>query len=494
MKKAIFVLNSNEDYSFLTEEYAKNNNLDVLYVKNKDNFDENIKNYDRVLFLNNLILLTPNSPDIFENVPEDKIGVYGSLKQKEIIPDVVVMSKKHFDFFDNKLYAFLINENFLKQSLVENIEMLEPIGFRFNRKPILDSLSGEHRLKSYFINYNDLVGVMPQKNIEEIMRSDLEDYKNDNYRKNFNVAVQVTGGLGDLVAAEPTVRYICEKLYKNDNVIIQCYAPELFAHIDRPIYKPEDMVPEASSYYIMTTLIGQENPHAIHGVVSPILVHACNYASLSCLRSELRRKDRQIKLKVDEKAFETLDKKVDNKYDDLVLLHMGVSWESKTIPGEFWDVYIKAVRDLGKTPVLIGKDLENDFRGVVKDVNAEGCIDLRNKLEINELVALVSKAPVLISNDSFPVHIAGAFDNHIGLIATCKSAEYILPHRGDGDIFYKAQDLSKFPLYQDYEARPNYIEGSRVDKVDPERLAECLPDYEDVQKFLEKCFEEKNEY
>lgn len=488
---AIILINCNSDK--YVKEYASKHDLTIEFANTSKDLLIHLNNYEKCICVQDLVVLLDKSPNLLDIIPDDKIGISNEKITldsgiKIYNTDVFCLSQKNKDLFESICHIIFVQNSWDKASLSiffqSKSDKLYSFSYRFNRTPELDCKTGEHRLSSYFINYRSMIDLMPSSALEDIIKQDLNDYKNNNYYKGYRVAVRVGGGYGDLVAAEPTVRYICEKLYKNDQVIIITYAPELFIHINRPKFLLDDNIPDANSYYVMDTLIGSSNPHPIHGVVSPLLVHACTYASVSAIRSELPIEDRQIKLaaKWDAAAFAVL-KLGTQEYDNLVLVHMGRSWLSKTIPDDVWDSYLTAIKQTGRTPVLIGKDLDNDFRGVAKNVNTEGCIDLRNNLEIGELITLVSKIPILISNDSFPVHIAGAFDNWIGLIATCKNPDFILPYR-NGNIYYKAKNLTKIPMHFDYEARPNFIEGSRVDHVEEKRLRECLPTSNDIKDFL----------
>ena len=51
--------------------------------------------------------------------------------------------------------------------------------------------------------------------------------------------------------------------------------------------------------------------------------------------------------------------------------------------------------------VIAGNDSSPQF---------DGCIDLRGKVELNELPALIRNAKVIVSNDSAPLHLASALD------------------------------------------------------------------------------------
>ena len=62
-------------------------------------------------------------------------------------------------------------------------------------------------------------------------------------------------------------------------------------------------------------------------------------------------------------------------------------------------------------------------------------------------MALISLAKMTITNDSSPVHIAGAFDNWLIVIPTAKHPDHILPFRKDenGNVhqYYKTRALYK---------------------------------------------------
>ena len=96
--------------------------------------------------------------------------------------------------------------------------------------------------------------------------------------------------------------------------------------------------------------------------------------------------------------------------------------------------------ELGLTPILIGKDDER--HGVLRLDGRDRTIDLTNLLTTSEFIAIISMAPILVSNDSSPVHLAGAFDNWIILIPTCKHPDHILPYR-NGTKSYKTAALYK---------------------------------------------------
>jgi lipopolysaccharide heptosyltransferase II len=91
-----------------------------------------------------------------------------------------------------------------------------------------------------------------------------------------------------------------------------------------------------------------------------------------------------------------------------LVLHAGVSEEKRRYPA---DKYISACRSLigqGYKIVLTGSSSE---QGYVSDITrrlGEGAANLAGDLSIAELIALIAAAPVVISNNTGPVHIAAA--------------------------------------------------------------------------------------
>jgi hypothetical protein len=473
-----------------------------------------LDSYDRICYIDADIIVSPLAPNIFEKVPEDKMGLFEEGKYENRLSNlqnyftqkglnavatqyfntgVIVASKEHKKVFE---VPEVFEDNFFEQTYLNyriyKLEMgVVGLSYKFNRMTLADQRTGEHRLASYFVHYAGLSQQLPPESFLNLIKHDLSEWENGNFHKGYNVAVRVGGGYGDTVAAEPTVRYMSEHLYKDDNLIILTYLPEVFSHIYRPVYKMDAVIPDANQYYVVDTLISAETLRPIHTVVSAILCHACDYASITAIGMQLPIKNKRINLALDSNSLDSVKAKLGNAdTKNMVLIHMGVSWPSKTIPDDVWQSYINALIEIGKTPILIGKDISleipNDFRGVAMGVDTISCIDLRNQLSFKELIAVVSMIPVLLSNDSVPVHIAGAFDNWIMLLATCKHPDYILPYRYESP-YYKAKNLTK-PLWDEFEARRNFIDGSNVDQIEEDKLRNCLPSPSELIAILGTLF------
>jgi ADP-heptose:LPS heptosyltransferase len=109
------------------------------------------------------------------------------------------------------------------------------------------------------------------------------------------------------------------------------------------------------------------------------------------------------------------------------------------------------------------------------------------------LSELISQAPVLLSNDSFPVHLAGAFDNWIVLIPSCKHPDHVLPYR-NGTTQHKTKALYKRLILDDIETRPTQMYQTSADVNDID-WDEYLPEPEDVAQYIRMiCRGEKDKH
>jgi ADP-heptose:LPS heptosyltransferase len=94
--------------------------------------------------------------------------------------------------------------------------------------------------------------------------------------------------------------------------------------------------------------------------------------------------------------------------DKWLVLHPGVSEEKRRYPA---DKYIEAAHELmgeGYKIILTGSSGERDYAETIRSVLGNGAFNLAGELSIAELIALISRAPLLVSNNTGPVHIASA--------------------------------------------------------------------------------------
>ena len=151
-----------------------------------------------------------------------------------------------------------------------------------------------------------------------------------------------------------------------------------------------------------------------------------------------------------------------------------------TFPKEWWQELVSKIAQ--KIPVcLVGTNSEEN-RGVFSLDIPDNSIDLVDRTSLGSLMAAISKAPILLSNDSAPVHIAGAFDNWVVLIPSCKHPEHVLPYR-EGTVWHKAKALYKALTLDDVDQRPTaWFDGGTSGAECKRPWDAYLPDVSQVYK------------
>jgi ADP-heptose:LPS heptosyltransferase len=202
------------------------------------------------------------------------------------------------------------------------------------------------------------------------------------------------------------------------------------------------------------------------------------YIGLLLLKKMLPDDVKQPILSVDKEDLDEVQllAKVDLK--KIIVVHPGRGWPSKTFPSEWYDKIIDGLVKAGRHVAVVGKWMNED-QGTVPVTIKDGVIDLRNLLTLGGSFALLSKACVLISNDSSPIHIASAFDNHIILIPSCKHPDHVL-HVRKGHRYHKAVALFKKLTCDTVDSTPTMIHDmSTIDKVVGD-IYDYIPDPEQV--------------
>lgn len=492
--------------------------------------------YDRLIFIDTDIIIRDDAPNLFEVVPENKVGLF---REGAFIPrrklDLEMAAKTYQasirmdpskwrgEYWNtgvlvcSKIHKMLFNApDFDKVSKVEgawdygeqgwiNLQIINSstpvhdLDYKFNRMTVMDEFTGIHRRDSYFIHYAGAPEEITNEDgssgtLNEFIQGDIDAWKEEGpeYEYPRHLLITVGGGLGDQIDAEPVVRFLKEEAYPDSVISVISDFSRVFIHLidDRfsVSHRKELKLKPGQPYYHMETLPIPESEFG--RFISHVLVHSTDYSSLSCLRTTLPNDKKQIKLKTTiEDVNELMEAMGGRLFRDLVLVHPGRGWASKTFPKEYWDRIIKGILDKGLTPCLIGKEIGEDQGLVVVDC-PEGCVDLRSKLSLGALFTLISNARVLVSNDSAPTHIAGAFDNYHILIPTCKHPHHIMPWR-NGNQYYKADALYKKLTIDGLDNKPTNLNGETVDKIPGGNLVDYLPEVDEVVGKVE-CFFNKS--
>lgn len=472
------------------------------------------KQYDRVAFIDADILIRPDAPSLFDIVPEDQFGIFdeGQYTPRAVciyevkkvfnvtLPKwngktyyntgVMVVSKAHRYLFKitdevKPLRNSFGEQTYLNMKIMSNDVKVFPLDYKFNRMSILDRVIGISRLDSYFVHYAGFDIVFGTGKLLEALDWDIARWKRDapEYKYKRKVFIWALGGMGDIIAAEPTIRFMRETLYPDADVYLltkKAFHP-LMSHINGLMLLEDGQILEEKVDAVLEfnthptihdpdnnfeTSFGKYCPHP--------MLHSSDWVSICCTNRQLNRKQRQIKLTYSDTDLDAI-LKICDRPEDLILVHAGKGWESKNFPLEWWQTIVDTLAGKGFRVGLIGKNVDDEHGYIPVKCPANG-VDFRDKTSIMEMVALIDQAPVLLSNDSSPIFIAGAFDNYIILIPTCKEGDLILPYR-NGEQSYKTAILCKKIMRDDVPFRvPDYNvwnirhipEGHTIDEYLPE--------------------------
>ena len=466
-----------------------------------------LDDYDRILYLDTDVLVRDDAPNVFELVPEGQLGMLEESRYLDRTVDVIqymlgvgydarqwdrkyynagvmVLSKRHENLFTQPAVEWnhLGDQSYLNLMISRTETKVFSLPYRFNRMYFMDWFHGEDRCDAYFIHYAGLGQLMSEAEYLQLVANDRAAWENarPHYRFGKHIAFVVDGGLTEQVAAEPLIRYARDLVYPGDQLIIISTRPELFTHLGLPVFGKLVLAPEANRFQPHYTLTNTK--HRDSQCMDTRQVHPVNFASLNALGLELPVASKRPQLPLHPAALSAVAEKVrPNDPKSLVLLHPGRTAAATPIPPDVWRRYVESLKLNGYSVALIGSRVDADQR--VVEFDTSGCLDLIDQLSIPELIALVSQARVLISTDSGPLHIAGAFDNWIGLLVPTKHAEHVLPWR-NGSQFWQAATLERPPRHDD-RYRPG---GASLESCTPEKLNESLPAPQLLLQFVQQAF------
>lgn len=118
---------------------------------------------------------------------------------------------------------------------------------------------------------------------------------------------------------------------------------------------------------------------------------------------------------------------------DWVVLHAGASEQRRRYPQHLFVEAVEALRkDLGLRVVLTGTDQERGLLDQIAAAVGGDAISLAGQLGIEELAVLLSRAPLLISNNTGPVHLAAAVRTPVVVLYALTNPQHTpwgVPHR-----------------------------------------------------------------
>lgn len=465
---------------------------------------ELLEKYERVLYVDSDILIRFDAPSIFALVrPED----FGAFNELEMFPErrrtkasfpMLTGAAFEADWITDKIYfnagVFLVSrahkeifreiptdavncygeQTFLNYRFAESGASFHNLPHRFNKLISMNRATGQWLDDAYFLHF---AGAFTEEPLAQLNYEEWQAVAKrfDGYRAAQSVPamprriyVQTLGALGDCVAGEPAVRYLREVLAPDADLTIRTLFPQVFAHLAAfpltTILGPGDTADDKG--HLKLNLLPEKS------LANYNQMHPLDYATLCLFHGHLPKAARRIKLATNSEAPAGIE--------NYVLVHPGKTWPSRTIPAQWWNEIIDGLIAKRIPVALIGKTYGDGERGTV-EVCARRCLDLRNKQSIGELFATIKAARLLVSNDSSPIHISGAFDNPTILITTAKEPEFIWPDRDSSlNISFGR------PIRQSRQV--GIVTGTSLHACTSEEMLAVLPDPHEVVTAAMKAY------
>lgn len=429
------------------------------------------KKYHRLLYMDADIIIRPDAPDLFEIIPEDALGIFNEgkwtpraiaihecmVKFGRTLPKwdktsyyntgVMVISRgqRHLfrpvDAIPNLKYNFG-EQTFLNFRILAEEVKIKELNFKYNRMSLMNKWLGMTRLDSYIVHY---AGVYDTETLLNIIKQDLEDWRKDAPKYHYEpcIFINVGGGLGDQINAEPSIRFLMEKISPLAECWVLTRFPELFSHlpVKATIETPELKRP--AIYEVETHASPTMN---LRKFLCHFFCHPVDYIAMAILKRTLPRDARRIHI-----PEEMIGRAEVSEYNPDIIIHPGLGWPIKTFPPVWWVQVIAGLMPHMKV-AIVGKDIA-EKNGVLDFPVPPEVLDLRNKTSLKGFLGLIEKTNILLTNDSSPTHLAGAFDNWIVLIPTCQHPDHLLPWR-HGTQDFKTVALYKKLLDDDYRRTP----------------------------------------
>ena len=298
-----------------------------------------------------------------------------------------------------------------------------------------------------------------------------------------NLLLFASGGLGDQVCAEPSFRYALRE-FKNCRISLAAPEPEIFSHLKfENVFDLKYQEPDYDEFFVFRSLYTPN--HLQWEFMSHLLCQAVDYSAMNMFRGQLPVADREINLFPSAPQPHIEAQLPEGPW---VLVHPGRGWPSKTFPSDWWNEVLRIICVEGAIPVLVGANVAEN-RGTV-DVRTEGCVDLRNQTSVNDMMWLCKNAPVLLTNDSSPLHMAAAGDAWIGFLATCKRADFIT-HWRQQMWGWRMKNFARGGIWELQDLCPNHTKKMDVDVIDEETLRSWLPEPKEIAGWAsEKAYEQ----
>lgn len=445
---ADFIAITSDDPSYPIAHYRKLREIQTTLIK-----------YDRVAWVDADVLIGMKAPNIFDEVPEDSLGIFNEATWIDRSKDaaewqeltgfalpantyyntgVMVIPKSMNKAFDEPEVP--INhygeQTFLNMSFAKNNCKIYKLSHHWNRMSCTHMALGEEPFCSHFIHF---AGQTSDPKLPSFIKKTVEHWGKQNWTGEKRVAIITNMGMGNQIASEPAIRHLMD-LHPDYKFVIQSHFTDVYDHLkkqgvevigaDKPIGYP----------------FALKKSTAFSGVIQDVASHPLDYHAQALLQRQLPLDAKRIKVPVEDCGTRLLPY--------TVVIHAGRSgWASKEMPEEMWQAIADELKAEGINVAIIGtRDFKHKNK-LYKEGEKWGCFQLKNvhydltDLPYAKTCDVIRQGAYLLTNDSMPVHAAGAFDNHIGLITIAKRPELILPYR-NGDQWKNTTVWTGTPLWE----------------------------------------------
>jgi len=461
---------------------------------------ELLNRYHRLVFFDTDILIRNDTPNLLEIVPETKFGAFDEGRYEprlEFIRDaseaygedvfdwngkffnsgVMVLSRLHKHIFKIPIKCETIetDQPYINLRLAKDKYETYDLHWNFNRMSMMDKIIGLSRYNSYILHYAGA----PEDQLFPILLKDIDYFKEhtpDYPVHKRNVVISVSAGMGDQLCTEPVIRYTKKHVFPDSEMKVVTHHPRLFQHIkdvevlDYNTYKGND----DATLVLYSCPDDKDSEHHL----SHVMFHPTDFSSISMIKQTIPPQDKDIKLEVFPEDFsEIIEIAGITDLREFVVVHPGKWWPSKTFPVEWWQKVIDNLVAAGHKVGIVGKRMD-DKQGYVNVECPKGAVDFRDLTTLGGLIALISQAKVTLTNDSCPVHIAGAFDNWLVVIPTAKWPWHIIPYR-HGRQDYKVKALYKKLTIDHIDIDFTSFTPDTIDKVNG-NILDYIPEPDEV--------------
>lgn len=148
-----------------------------------------------------------------------------------------------------------------------------------------------------------------------------------------------------------------------------------------------------------------------------------------------------------------------------LVLHAGVSEDKRRYPAADYVKACQALIGQGYRVVLTGSSSEQRYVEAIAVQLGEDAINLAGELSIAELIAVIAAAPVLVSNNTGPVHIAAAMGTPVVVVYAMTNPQHTPWQVAHGVLYFdvppelrsKNRLLQTFPGPSEPQASPEAI-------------------------------------